>query len=86
MALDKAVDSAALDAGLNSVADAIRTKGGTAEPLAWPEGFAAAIAAIETGTGGVSLDDVDVYVADYYYDEVAVTAGALDVYKRVIVS
>lgn len=86
MALDKAVDSAVLDAAMSSVADAIRAKGGTTEPLAWPEGFTAAIAGIETGTGGVSLADVDVYVADFYYDEVAVTAGALDVYKRVIVS
>lgn len=86
MALDKVVDSAALDAGMTSVANAIRAKGGTAEPLAWPGGFAAAIAAIEIGTGGVSLADVDVYVADFYADEVAVTAGALDVYKRIIVS
>lgn len=41
------------------------------------------------GTGGgdgVDLADVDVYVADFYRDEVAVTAGALDVYKRIIVS
>ena len=86
MALDKAVDSTALDAAMSAVADAIRAKGGTTEPLAWPDGFKAAVAAIETGTGGVSLADVDVYVADFYYDEVAVTAGALDVYKRVIVS
>lgn len=38
------------------------------------------------GGGGVSLADVDVYVADFYTDEVAVTAGALDVYKRIIIS
>lgn len=86
MALDKAVDSAVLDAAMSSVADAIRAKGGTTESLTWPDGFKAAIAGIETGSGGVSLSDVDVYVADFYYDEVAVTAGALDVYKRVIVS
>lgn len=54
MALDKAVDSAALDAGMTSVADAIRAKAGTTEPLAWPDGFAAAISGIETGGGGAS--------------------------------
>lgn len=86
MALDKAVDSAVLDAGMTAVADAIRAKAGTTEPLAWPDGFTAAISGIETGDGGVSLADVDVYVADFYTDEVAVTAGALDVYKRIIVS
>ena len=88
MALDKVVDSAVLDAGMLSVADAIRAKAGDADPLAWPDGFAAAISGIETGGGGggVSLADVDVYVADFYTDEVAVTAGALDVYKRIIIS
>lgn len=86
MAFDKVVDSAVLDAGMLSVADAIRAKTGDADPLAWPDGFAAAISRIETGGGGVSLADVDVYVADFYADEVAVTAGSLDVYKRIIVS
>ena len=52
MAIDKAVDSAALDAGMLSVADAIRAKAGTTEPLAWPDGFIAAISGIETGGGG----------------------------------
>ena len=52
MALDKVVDSAALDAGMTSVADAIRAKTGTTEPLAWPDGFATAIREIETGGGG----------------------------------
>lgn len=54
MALDKVVDSAALDAGMTSVADAIRAKAGTTGPLAWPDGFAAAISGIETGGGGAS--------------------------------
>lgn len=65
MALDKVVDSAALDAGMLSVADAIRAKTGGADPLAWPDGFAAAISGIETGGGGVSLDNVAVLIADY---------------------
>lgn len=54
MALDKVVDSTALDAGMTAVADAIRAKAGTADPLAWPDGFAAAIGEIETGGGGAA--------------------------------
>ena len=54
MALDKVIDSAALDAGMTSVADAIRAKAGTTEPLAWPDGFITAISGIETGGGGAS--------------------------------
>lgn len=46
MALDKLVDSAALDANLTSVANAIRTKGGTSGPMAFPTGFVAAVEAI----------------------------------------
>ena len=47
MALDKAVDSAQLNADLTAVADAIRTKGGTSEQLAFPDGFVSAVQAIE---------------------------------------
>ena len=39
MALDKAVDSAQLNADLTAVADAIRTKGGTSAQLAFPDGL-----------------------------------------------
>lgn len=49
MALDKAVDSSALDADLKTVADAIRSKGGTSATLSFPEGMASAINAISTG-------------------------------------
>lgn len=55
MALNKAVDSAALDAGMAAVADAIRAKAGTTDPLAWPDGFKAAIEAISGGIAGVVL-------------------------------
>lgn len=47
MALDKAVDSAQLNADLTEVADAIRTKGGTSAQLAFPDGFVSAVQAIE---------------------------------------
>ena len=38
------------DTDLTSVADAIRTKGGTSSPLTYPAGFVSAIAAIPTGS------------------------------------
>ena len=69
MALDKVVDSAALDAGMTAVADTIRAKAGTIDPLAWPDGFVAAISGIETGGGGggsssTSPNDVNFYDYD----------------------
>lgn len=44
------------DTDLTAVADAIRAKGGTNEPLSFPQGFVDAIDAIETGGGVVSPD------------------------------
>lgn len=38
------------DTDLKKVADAIRTKGGTADPLVYPDGFAEAIGNIQTGS------------------------------------
>ena len=52
MAVDKLVDSAQLNADLTSVANAIRTKGGTSAQLAFPSGFVSAVQAIPTGGGG----------------------------------
>lgn len=52
MAADKLVDSTQLDTDLTSVANAIRTKGGTSAALAFPAEFVSAIEAIETGGGG----------------------------------
>lgn len=51
MAFDKVVDSSVLNAGLKTIADAIREKGGTSDNLAFPDGMAEAIAAIEAGGG-----------------------------------
>lgn len=50
MSLDKLVDSSQLDTDLTSVANAIRTKGGTSAQLAFPAGFVSAVQAIPTGT------------------------------------
>jgi len=49
MAVDKLVDSSQLDSDLTSVANAIRTKGGTSSQLAFPSGFVSAISNIPTG-------------------------------------
>lgn len=52
MAVDKLVDSTQLDSDLTSIANAIRTKGGTSSQLAFPSGFVSAIGDIPTGGGG----------------------------------
>ena len=52
MSVDKLVDSTQLDADLTSVANAIRTKGGTSASLSFPSGFVSAINSIPTGGGG----------------------------------
>lgn len=58
MSVDKLVDSAQLDADLTSVANAIRTKGGTSAQLAFPAGFVSAVQAIPSGGGGVTYDEI----------------------------
>ena len=52
MAVDKLVDSTQLDSDLTSVANAIRTKGGTSAQLAFPSGFVSAIGNLPSGGGG----------------------------------
>lgn len=64
MAYDKIVDSGSLDSGLTSIANAIRTKGGTSASLAFPTGFVNAIGAIPTGGGG-AVEEKDVNFIDY---------------------
>ena len=76
MAFDKVVDSAALDAGMKSVADAIRAKAGTTDLLAWPDGFKAAVDGIQTG-GGTTLG-VPGDITFYDYDGTIVTSWTLE--------
>lgn len=72
---------------MTTVADAIRTKGGTSAPLAFPDGFANAVSAIQSGGGGADLANVDVYIADFTSsDELSVSIGAVDKYSRQVVS
>ena len=49
MATYKVVDADQLNADMTSVADSIRTKGGTTEALAWPDGYKTAIDSIPAG-------------------------------------
>ncbi len=58
MAYDKVIDSSVLDANLTSVANAIRSKGGTSASLAFPAGFVNAISAIETGKVTTEVHDI----------------------------
>ena len=55
----------ARDTQLMSVADAIRAKGGTSAPLAFPDGFVDAVEAISTGGGGGSVPAKEVNFRDY---------------------
>lgn len=48
------------DNSLASVADAIRSKGGTSNALVFPDGFVSAISAIQTGGGAPSLQSKSV--------------------------
>lgn len=81
MAVDKLVDSTQLDTDLTSVANAIRTKGGTSSQLAFPSGFVSAVQAIPTG-GPADFTDIVVYVGDYTNDPITVTLGSVDKYYR----
>ena len=73
MAVDKLVDSTQLDSDLTSVANAIRTKGGTNSQMAFPSGFVSAIQSLpntptlisksitQNGTYTASSDNADGY-------------------------
>ena len=68
MAVDKLVDSNQLNADLTSVANAIRTKGGTSDPLAFPNGFVSAVNSIPTG-GSSGGNFVILYREEYDEDQ-----------------
>lgn len=53
------------DTSLTFIANAIRTKGGTSEPLEFPDGFVTAIGEISGGGGRVSVPSKDVDFIDY---------------------
>ena len=59
MAYDKVIDSAKLDADLTTVADAIRTKTGSTETMAFPDGFVSSIDAIRVAGAGGDYEDAN---------------------------
>lgn len=74
MSLDKLVDSTQLDADLTSVANAIRTKGGTSAQLAFPADF---ISAIEAISGGGDSGEIDGVFYDLHYALVTVGGNSV---------
>nr|DAH69670.1 MAG TPA: leucine-rich repeat protein [Caudoviricetes sp.] len=60
---------------LKAVADAIRAKGGTSAPLAYPSGFVSAIQAIPSGSGSGPVAPGD--ITFYDYDGTVVAAWSL---------
>lgn len=63
------------DTILKKVADAIRVKGGTTAPLVFPDGFSAAVGAIQTGGGTVTVTGPAITFIDY--DGTLVTKWAI---------
>ena len=67
---------------LTKVASAIREKGGTSDPLVYPDGFVTTIQAIQTGG---DLSYVTLWIADFStWDGVTVTEGDKDTDGREI--
>ena len=60
MATYKVVDAEQLNADMSSVADSIRTKGGTTDALAWPDGYKTAIDSIPAGSAAPNLQSKSV--------------------------
>ena len=80
MAFDKVIDSAQLEADLTTVADAIRAKNETTEPLAFPDGYKSAIESIEVGIDTSDATATPDYVANpytFYADGVKQTGNAI---------
>lgn len=81
MANYKAVDADQLDAELTLVADSIRAKGGAADELAFPEGFMAAIEAIETGSASQENEIIMRSISGSYSNDEATSVGGYAFYK-----
>lgn len=78
MAIDKAIDSTAFDSKLTSVADAIRTAGGTTEPMSFPSGMVEAITAIQAGGGSSWTDNYSVFATGSFTPTENVTEWSID--------
>lgn len=78
MAIDKAIDSTAFDSKLTTVADAIRTAGGTTEPMSFPSGTVEAITAIQAGGGSSWTDSYSVFATGTFTPTENVTEWSID--------
>ena len=79
MAIDKAIDSTEFDSKLTTVADAIRTAGGTTEPMSFPSGMVEAITAIQAGGGSSSwTDNYSVFATGSFTPTENVTEWSID--------
>ena len=76
MAIDRVVDSTQLNSDLTSVANAIRTKGGTSGQLAFPAGFVSAVQAIPTGTTPTGTKQISISQNGTTTEDVAAYANA----------
>lgn len=76
MAVDKLVDSTQIDADLTSIANAIRTKGGTSGSLAFPSGFVSAVQAIPTGITPAGTKQISIAQNGTTTEDVAAYANA----------
>lgn len=76
MAIDKVVDSTQLNSDLTSVANAIRTKGGTTGQLEFPAGFVSAVQAIPTGTTPTGTKRISITENGTTTEDVAAYASA----------
>lgn len=76
MSVDKLVDSTLLDANLTSVANAIRTKGGTSAQMAFPTGFVSAVQAIPTGVTPTGTKQINIAQNGTTIEDVAAYANA----------
>ena len=78
MAIDKAIDSTEFDSKLTTVADAIRTAGGTTEPMSFPSGMVEAITAIQAGGGSSWTDSYSVFATGTFTPTENVTEWSID--------
>lgn len=78
MAVDRAIDSTELDSKLTTVADEIRTAGGTTEPMSFPSGMVEAITAIQAGGGSSWTDNYSVFATGTFTPTEKVTEWSID--------
>lgn len=78
MAVDRAIDSTEFDSKLTTVADAIRTAGGTTETMSFPSGMVEAITAIQAGGGSSWTDSYSVFATGTFTPTEQVTEWSID--------